>query len=87
MQRTVVVAFPEGLHARPAALFVKEVGRQPVPVTIARPGGSPVAAASILKVLTLGVHGGDEVLLETVDDDAESVASLDALEAFLTLAN
>lgn len=83
MQRTVTVTFPEGLHARPAALFVAAAAKQPVPVTIARPGGAPVSAASILRVMTLGVLAGEEVVLETPDDDAASSASLDALEAFL----
>lgn len=82
MQRTVVVGFPEGLHARPAARFVAEAAKQPVPVTIARPGGAPVTARSILGVLTLGVTEGEQIVLETPDDGAESAAALDALEAF-----
>jgi phosphocarrier protein HPr len=83
MQRSVVVALPEGLHARPAAQFVAAAGRLPAKVTIAKAGGTPVATASILAVMTLGVGPGDEVLLATADDDADATSSLDALESFL----
>ena len=83
MQRSVVVAIEEGLHARPAALFVAEAARQPAPVTIAKNGSAPAPARSILSVITLGVCAGDEVTLATEADDAEAAASLDALESFL----
>lgn len=83
MQRSVVVALAEGLHARPAALFVAAAARQPAPVTIAKNGSTPAPARSILAVMTLGVGSGDEVVLETPADDGDAVASLDALEEFL----
>ncbi|MDM7830511.1 HPr family phosphocarrier protein [Cellulomonas edaphi] len=84
MQRSVVVALSEGLHARPAAQFVAAVGQQPVAVTIAKGDGAPVAAGSILAVMMLGVGAGDEVVLATESDDATAAASLDALEHFLS---
>jgi phosphocarrier protein len=83
MQRSVVVTLPGGLHARPAAQFVATPRRQPARVTIARAGGAPVATASILAIMTLGVGAGDEVVLATDDDGADAVASIDALEQFL----
>lgn len=83
MERPVVVAIAEGLHARPAALFVAEAGKQPVPVTVRKEGGAPVQAASILGIMTLGAAAGDTVVLATDTDGAEAEASLDALEAFL----
>jgi len=83
MERPVVVAIAEGLHARPAALFVKEAAAQPAAVTIARPGGDPVEAASILGVMTLGVGAGDEVVLATAEDGDGAAAALDALASFL----
>jgi phosphocarrier protein HPr len=81
-ERRVTVAIPEGLHARPAALFVKLAGEQPATVTVAKDGADPVAANSILAVMTLGAGPGDEVVLTADGDGAE--ASLDALEQFLT---
>lgn len=83
MQRSVVVALTEGLHARPAAKFVAAAAGQPVPVTIAKGNGTPVSAASILGIMTLGVARGDEVVLATSSDDDDAVRSLDALEQLL----
>lgn len=76
---SVVVTIPEGLHARPAAMFVKLAGEQPTPVTIRRPDGAPVPATSILSVMTLGVRAGDAVVLEADGPDGEAaVAALAA---------
>jgi len=84
MERTVVVAITEGLHARPAALFAQKAGQQPVPVKIAKTGGDAVDAASILGIMTLGAGVGDEVVLRTDDDGDDATAALDALVEFLS---
>lgn len=83
MERSTVVGILEGLHARPAALFVQEAGKQPVPVKIAKVGGDAVEAASILGIMTLGAKAGDEVVLTTETDGPEAEASVEALVAFL----
>jgi phosphocarrier protein HPr len=83
MERNVVVAAAQGLHARPAALFVAEAGKQPVPVTIRKVDGAPVPTSSILGVMALGAHHGDEVVLATEVDGDEAVAALQALVTFL----
>ncbi|GAA1402118.1 HPr family phosphocarrier protein [Oerskovia turbata] len=83
MERTVTVAIAEGLHARPAALFVAEAGKQPVAVTLTKEGAETVDAASILGVMTLGAAAGDQVVLATETDGAEAEAALDALAEFL----
>lgn len=83
MERSVVVAIAEGLHARPAALFVAEAGKQPVPVTVRKGDAAPVQTASILGVMTLGAAAGETVVLATEVDGPEAEASLDALEKFL----
>jgi phosphocarrier protein HPr len=70
-ERRAAVASKIGLHARPAARFVKAAAKQPVKVTIARAGGDPVDAASILDVVTLDVRGGEEVILTAAGDGAE----------------
>ncbi len=80
-QRTVVVASKVGLHARPAALFTQAAAAAGLPVTISKPGGDPVNAASILSVLGLGVAGGDEVVLAAEGSGAEE--ALDSLVALL----
>ena len=80
-ERTVAVASRVGLHARPAMLFTQAVTAAGVPVTIARPGGAPVDASSILLVMSLGVPHGEEVSLAAEGPDADRV--LDELVALL----
>lgn len=80
-QRTAVVGSSVGLHARPAALFVQAAARQPVRVKIAKPGGDPVDARSILSVLGLDARNGDEVVL-TAEGEGDQ-AALDELAALL----
>jgi phosphocarrier protein HPr len=76
-ERRVVVGSKVGLHARPAAMFVQAAAKQPVRVTIAKAGGDPVDARSILSVLALDARGGDEVVLAADGDGADQ--ALDAL--------
>ena len=75
--RTVTVATRVGLHARPAAVFVKKAGEFPLPVTLAKNGGTPVSARSLLAVMALDVKRGDEVLLQAeAGDGAEEALEL-----------
>jgi phosphocarrier protein HPr len=80
-QRTVVIGSDSGLHARPAALFVKAAAAAPVPVTIRVGDGKAVPARSMLSVLSLGARKGAEVTLEADGDGAG--AALDELAALL----
>ena len=81
--RQVSIASSVGLHARPASLFVQAVTASGLPVKIAKEGGSPVDAKSILMVMALGAKCGDVV---TLSSDAEGAdAALDALAAFLEI--
>jgi phosphocarrier protein len=80
-ERIVTVASRVGLHARPAAVFVKAASAAPVPVTIAKEGKEPVSARSILAVLGLDVRQGDAVTIAADGTGAE--ATLDELEALL----
>ncbi|MEV0464703.1 HPr family phosphocarrier protein [Nocardia tengchongensis] len=78
--RTAVVASKTGLHARPAALFAKAAGEAGVPVQISKAGKDPVAANSLLQIMTLGAEQGDTVTLHA-EDGAE--AALDKLVTML----
>jgi phosphocarrier protein len=80
-ERRATVGSRVGLHARPASVFVQAAGRQKVRVSIAKPGGEPVSARSILSVLALDVHGGEEVVLTAEGEGA--AAALDELVAVL----
>ncbi len=76
-ERRVIIGWAEGLHARPASIFVRAATASGVPVTIAKGGGTPVNAASILAVLSLGAEGGEEITLATEAEDGD--ATLDRL--------
>ena len=69
-QREVIVGSRVGLHARPAALFVKAVSEQAVKITIRKGDGAAVDARSILRVLALDAKNGDAVILEADGDGA-----------------
>ena len=79
-RRVARIASSAGLHARPAAVFVRAASQAPVPVTVCRAGGEAVPASSILAVMGLGIGSGEPVVLEAEGDAAEVV--LDQL-AFL----
>ena len=80
-ERTVKVGSSVGLHARPATIFTQAAAKQPVKVTIGKPGGNAVDARSVLFVLGLDVRGGEDVILSAEGDGAEQ--ALDELEALL----
>lgn len=79
----VRVTSPEGLHARPAALFVRAVLDSGLPVTIAKisddaeapTASAPTDARSILAVLALDVAQGDEVELSATGSGAGAVVT------------
>lgn len=79
-----VVMDPVGLHARPAAFFVKLANKFSSNVSICNvsTSGKWANAKSILSVLTCGVKQGDqiEVRAEGVDE-AEAVEALQKLVA------
>lgn len=84
-ERTVTVASRSGLHARPAALFVKAATAQPVRVRL-RVGDGPAAdARSILAVLALRVGHGATVTLSVDDAGAQDGAADQALDALADL--
>ncbi|RSO09985.1 HPr family phosphocarrier protein [Streptomyces sp. WAC 05379] len=80
-QRVVTIGSHSGLHARPAATFVQAAGQAAVAVTIAVDGKEPVAASSLLGVMTLGARHGDQVRLTADGEGAEAV--LDELAQLL----
>jgi phosphocarrier protein HPr len=80
-ERTVVVASRTGLHARPAALFVKAAAAQPAKVRLRVGDGKPADARSMLAVLALRVTHGTAVTLEAEGEHADQ--ALDALAELL----
>ena len=72
-----VVMSPVGLHARPAALFVKRVSSSGLKVTVQPIVDGEVAGTadgkSILSVLALGIKSGQTVRITVDGDDAEAL--------------
>ena len=75
-----VIKDAQGIHARPAGLFVKEAAACGCNVTISK-DGKEVDAKRILGVMGLGVKCGQEIVLRT-DGDGEEEA-MEKLSAFL----
>ena len=82
LTRTVRIGSAHGLHARPAKLFAQAAKDAGIPITVAKASGTPVNAASILGVISLGAEKGDYVVLSADGDGAE--AALDTLADLLS---
>lgn len=82
VERVVTVVPEAGLHARPAAEFVRTAQEFEADVTVGAVDGEQVSAESMLAVTGLGVASGESVRLTAAGPDAE--AALDALEAVLS---
>ncbi len=76
LSRTVTIQNEQGLHARPADLFVRTAMQFEAKVEVVK-GSLRVDGKSILDVLTLGATQNTELTLEATGSDAEAV--LDAL--------
>ncbi|MCH5265190.1 MAG: HPr family phosphocarrier protein [Lachnospiraceae bacterium] len=75
-----VITDEQGIHARPAGLFVKEAAACECQVTISK-DGKEVDAKRILGVMGLGVKKGQEIVLKT--EGADEDAAIEKLSAFL----
>lgn len=74
--RTVVITNPQGLHARPADLFVKTAMRFASKIELVK-DRERVDGKSILSLLTLAAVAGTQLSIEADGPDAEQ--ALDAL--------
>ena len=80
--RRIKVTNEVGLHARPAALFVKEAGlfKSDVRVRNGTTDSDWVDAKSILSVLTLGVEKGHEIEITAEGlDETQAARALEKL--------
>lgn len=75
-----VITDPEGIHARPAGVLVKEAAKFTSKVIIAK-DGKEVDAKRILGLMGLGVKCGQEIVLKTEGEDED--AAIEALGKFL----
>jgi phosphotransferase system HPr (HPr) family protein len=78
-ERETTVGPEEGLHARPAAEFVKKAKQFDAEITVVK-GDKEANAKSSMKIMTLGAKHGEEVVIRAEGDDAE-----EAVEALVEL--
>lgn len=68
-EANVTLQNESGLHARPAKVFASAAAASPAEVTVVK-DGREVNAKSVLSVLTLDCHAGDEIVIRTDGDSA-----------------
>ena len=81
VEREAVVVPEAGLHARPAARFVKEAKVFSSDIVVVK-DGAEVNAKSSLRLMTLGAKHGDRVVIRAEGEDEEEAA--EALVALLS---
>jgi len=70
IKKEVTVKNGQGLHARPAALFVQVANKFDARITV-RHDGEEVNGKSIMGILMLGAEKGSLIILEADGSDAE----------------
>lgn len=80
IERTVAIVNRLGLHARPAAEFVKVAGRFACEVKV-RKDAMEVNGKSIMGMMMLAAEQGARLVIQVNGDDG--AAALDALEALI----
>ena len=76
VERGTTVGPEEGLHARPAAQFVKTAKQFSSDILVVK-GDREANAKSSLKLMTLGAKKGDNITIRAEGEDAEE--AVDAL--------
>lgn len=82
IKKNLTVRSEQGLHARPADLFVRTANRFQSEILVMNltSGTGPVNAKSILRVLALGVYNGHRIEVSAEgDDEKEAVAAISHL--------
>jgi phosphocarrier protein HPr len=80
-EREVVVVPEAGLHARPAAKFVKTAKGYSSDIVVIK-DGAEVNAKSSLRLMTLGAKHGDKITIRANGEDEE--AAVEALAALIS---
>ena len=81
IKRRIKIKNPQGLHARPASVFVKIANRYEAEVTVKK-SGETVNGKSIMGLMTLAANQGSVLEVETSGPDADK--AMEELERFLS---
>jgi dihydroxyacetone kinase phosphotransfer subunit len=79
VREVVTLANSLGIHARPAAMIVKEASGYDAEVLLGPPGQATADARSVLSVVALGITGGQQ--MEVVGRGAQAREAVDAVVA------
>lgn len=82
LKKKLTVRNKQGLHARPAALFVQAANKFDSRITIRR-DSEEVNGKSIMGILMLGAENGTQIILEVEGEDAQ--IAITELEKVLNL--
>ena len=80
-ERETTVGPEAGLHARPAAQFVKKAKQFSSEIVVSK-GDKEANAKSSLKIMTLGARKGDTIVIRAEGDDAQE--AVDALTELIS---
>lgn len=81
LTKNIIIQSKQGLHARPAAMFVQIAAKYMSQVNIMK-DDLRVNGKSIMGILTLGAQHGHEICVEVDGEDAEAL--LLEIESLLT---
>lgn len=81
VKKNIIIKSKQGLHARPAAMFVQIAAKYTSQISIVK-DDLRVNGKSIMGILTLGAQHGHEICVEVDGQDAEALLS--EIEALLT---
>lgn len=71
VRKKIIVKNKQGLHARPAAMFVQIANKFDARITVIR-GEEEVSGKSIMGILMLGAEKGSQIIIEAEGDDAHT---------------
>ena len=69
LRKKLIVKNKQGLHARPAALFVQVANKFDARITV-KHGKEEVNGKSVMGILMLGAGKGSQIVIEAEGDDA-----------------
>jgi phosphocarrier protein len=70
VRKKLIVKNKQGLHARPAALFVQVANKFDARITV-KHGEEEVNGKSVMGILMLGAERGSQIVIEAEGDDAQ----------------
>lgn len=80
LKKKLIIKNPQGLHARPASIFVKIANKYEAEVTVKK-GRQQVNGKSIMGLMMLAANEGTTITIEIDGKDARR--AMDELEEFL----